>query len=148
MLAHLKIIHPTPLWLLTCTCRHQRCHCNTRFKPDILCIKGLPYKPKPPTNHKPNLIVQFIEFTYCNDKFSPETIATKTEKYQPLSDDLIYNGWKVDSFIVITVGARVTIHIPSIKSPQKKLNIPEIAIKYTFKEINTIHTIHKVHNSI
>ena len=32
-----------PTWLLTCTCDTQRCHCNARLKPDILCIIGHPY---------------------------------------------------------------------------------------------------------
>ena len=32
-----------PNWLLPCICGTQRCHCNSRFKPDILCVKGLPY---------------------------------------------------------------------------------------------------------
>ena len=36
-----------PTWLLPCTCGTQRCHCNTRLKPDILCILGHPY------NHPP-----------------------------------------------------------------------------------------------
>ena len=81
-----------PPWLLTCTCKHQRCHYNAQFKLDILCIKGLCYKFEPPTNHNTNLIVQFIEFTYCNDKFSPKTIVAKIKKYQPSIDDLIYNS--------------------------------------------------------
>ena len=27
------------LWKLPCTCSLQRCHCNARFKPDIICVK-------------------------------------------------------------------------------------------------------------
>ena len=60
-----------PNWLLPCTCRTQRCHCNARFRPDILCVKGLPYQNEPPTTTDQNLTIQFIEFTYCNDRFSP-----------------------------------------------------------------------------
>ena len=30
-------------WLLRCTCGLQRRHCNARFKPDIICVKRLPY---------------------------------------------------------------------------------------------------------
>jgi hypothetical protein len=36
-----------PTWLLPCTCGTLRCHCNARFKPDILCVIGHPY------NHPP-----------------------------------------------------------------------------------------------
>ena len=123
-----------PPLLLSCTCKHKRCHCNTRFKPDILCMKGLLYKFEPPTNHNVNVTVQFIQFTYRNDKFSPETIAAKTKKYQPLIDDLTNNGWKINQPIVIIVGARVITHIPSIKSLEEKLNIPRNAIKHTYKK--------------
>ena len=35
-------------WLLPCTCGTQRCHCNARFKPHILCIIGHPYDHLPP----------------------------------------------------------------------------------------------------
>ena len=36
-----------PPWLLPCTCGLQRCHCNARFKPNIICVKGLPYQANP-----------------------------------------------------------------------------------------------------
>ena len=64
-----------PSWLLPCTCNQQRCQCNARFKPDILCIKGLPYHSPPPLNPDDNLTIQFIEFTFTNDIISPETIG-------------------------------------------------------------------------
>ena len=28
-----------PTWLLPCTCGQHKCHCNARFKPDVLCIR-------------------------------------------------------------------------------------------------------------
>ena len=37
-----------PGWLLPCTCDTQRCHCNARLKPDILCVIGHPYNSPPP----------------------------------------------------------------------------------------------------
>jgi hypothetical protein len=40
-----------PTWLLPCTCDTQRYHCNTRLKPNLLCIIGHPYNhphQKPP----------------------------------------------------------------------------------------------------
>ena len=66
-----------PTWLLPCTCNLQRCHCNARFKPDILCIKGLPYQANPPNNPENNLKIQFIEFAYYNDRFLLEIITKK-----------------------------------------------------------------------
>ena len=36
-------------WLLPCTCKTQRCHYKSRFRPDILSVKGLRYQNEPPT---------------------------------------------------------------------------------------------------
>ena len=131
-----------PAWLLACSCEQQRCHCNARFKPYILCVKGLPHKNDPPTSPSDNLTIQFIEFTYCNDRFPQETIDNKTQKYQPLLNSIIELGWKVDPLIVITAGGRGTTHNPSMKLLEINLNIPETQIKHTFKEINTIAIQH------
>ena len=46
-----------PPWLLPCTCSQQRCNYNARFKPNILCVKGLPYQSPPPTKSNENLII-------------------------------------------------------------------------------------------
>ena len=73
-----------PTWLLPCNCDQQRCYCHARLKPDILCVKGLPYQNDPPLNRVNNLTIQFIEFTYCNDRSPQEAINNKTQKYQPL----------------------------------------------------------------
>ena len=127
-----------PPWLLPCTCQQHRCHCNARFKPDILCIKGLPYQDTPLLNPGDNLTVQFIEFTYTNDRFSPEKIGNKIIKYQPLTDSIIQLGWKVDPLIVITAGVRGTTHAPSMKQLETKFNLCETSIEQTFKTINTI----------
>jgi hypothetical protein len=81
-----------PSSLLPCTCHHSRCHCNARFKPDILYVQGLPYHSPPPTGPNPAFTLQFIEFTYCNDRFSLEKILAKTNKYQPLIDSIRANG--------------------------------------------------------
>ena len=68
-----------PNWLLCCTCEHQRCHCNAKFKLDLLCIKEIPYQFDPPINYSNNITIQFIKFTYCTDRFSQEAITTKNE---------------------------------------------------------------------
>ena len=73
-----------PQWLLPCTCGQQRCHCNARFKPDILCVKGLHYQFRPPIEPRDNFKIQFIEFTFCNDRFPKEAIGNKIVKYLPL----------------------------------------------------------------
>ena len=59
-------------WLLPCNCNNQtqRCQCNAKFKPDILCIRNHPYNGDPPQESNHTLIVQFIEFRDCNDRYS------------------------------------------------------------------------------
>ena len=114
-----------PPWLLPCTCSLQRCHCNARFKPDIICVKGLPYQANPSIIFRNNLKIQFIEFTYCNDKFSRETITRKTKKYQPLIDNITNRGWNLEPLIFITAGAKATTYIPSMKILKEKFKIPK-----------------------
>jgi hypothetical protein len=127
-----------PHWLLPCTCSTQRCHCNSIFRPNILCVRGLPYQNDPPTDIIPNLIIQFIKFTYCNDRFSPKTLEAKSIKYRPLIVSIVARGWRIDPLIIITAGARATTHIPSMKALENKFKIPMPTIKNTFKNINTI----------
>ena len=131
-----------PSWLFPCTCGLQSCHYNARFKPHIICIKGLPYQSNSPTTLENNLKIQFIEFTYCNDRFSSETITRKIEKYQPLIDNITNKGWNVEPLIVITAGARATTHTPSIKILEEKFKIPKETLKQTFIDINTIAIQH------
>jgi hypothetical protein len=122
-----------PNWLLPCICEAQRCQCNARFRPDILCVKGLPYQNEPPTNIDQNLTIQFIEFTYCNDRFSPETLEAKANKYKPLIENIAARGWKIDPLVVITTGARAAAHIPSMKILEEIFKIPMASIRHTFK---------------
>ena len=103
-------------WLLPCTCDIQRCHCHTRFKPDILCVIGHPYNSPPPTAPTQEITIQYIEFTYYNDRFFAETFERKTAKYQPLINSLITRGWIVAPLIVLASGARATTHIPSMNT--------------------------------
>jgi len=93
-----------PTWLLPCICDTQRCKCNAKLKPDLLCVRGVPYNSPPSTGPNPNITIQFIEFTYCNDRFSPKTLIQKTMKYQSLHDDIKTLGWKIDPVIVISTG--------------------------------------------
>ena len=129
-----------PAWLLPCTCTTTRCHCNARLKPDILCVIGHPYNSPPPVVPTPDLTIQYIEFTYCNDRFPAETLDRKIAKYQPLINNLTDKGWIVAPLIVLVSGARATTHIPSMKALETQLKLPTTSIKNTFKQINIIAT--------
>jgi hypothetical protein len=90
-----------PHWLLPYNCNNQtqRCQCNAKLRPDILCICKLPYNGEPPKESNPTITIQFIEFTYCNDHYSPDKIQEKTEKYQGLINDITARGWNVDPLL-------------------------------------------------
>ena len=53
ILMHARTFNENPLentvppWLFLCTYGLQRCHCNARFKPNIICIKGLSHQANP-----------------------------------------------------------------------------------------------------
>lgn len=78
----------SPTWLLPSTYGTQRCHYNARFEPDLLCVVSHPYNYPPPRNPTPELIIQFIKFTYCNGRFATEALEIKTTKYQPLINNI------------------------------------------------------------
>ena len=46
-----------PQWLLPCTCYNQtnRCQCNAKLRPDILCMRNHPYNAEPPNQPNPTL---------------------------------------------------------------------------------------------
>jgi len=90
-----------PQWLQPCTCQTQRCQCNARLRPDILYIRGLSHQSPPPDKTLPNTTIQFIKFTYTNDRFCTESIQRKIDKYQPLINDIQNRGWKIAPLIVI-----------------------------------------------
>ena len=64
-----------------------------------LVLEDYHTKMSPPTNIDPNLTMQFIEFIYCNDRFSPETLKAKNNKYIPLIDSIAARGWKVNPLL-------------------------------------------------
>jgi hypothetical protein len=127
-----------PLWLLKCTCTNTRCRCLVKLKPDLLCVQGLPYQGIPPTAPDHNLTIQFIEFTYCNDRFSHDTITVKTNKYQALLHELQAHNWKVAPLIVLTASARASTHVTTMTLLHDKLKIPKPSIKQTCIKINNI----------
>ena len=127
-----------PPWLLPCTCNTQKCHCNARLKPDLLGIQGLEHNSHPPDTPTQNITIQFVEFTYCNDRFSPKTIDRKRDKYKSLEEDIKARGWKIEPLIIVTAGVCAATHIPSMDSILKTFKISKTSTKNTFKEINVI----------
>ena len=125
-------------WILLYTCGTQRCHCNARLKPDILCIIGHLYNHPPLKAPTLGLTIHFIEFTYCYDRFVVQTLNRKTTNYQPLINNIITRGGNIASLIVLVASARATTHIPSMKNLQTMLKLSIMKIKSTFKQINII----------
>jgi hypothetical protein len=113
-----------PQWILPCVCQSPQYHCDARLKPDILYARGVVYNHDPPPQPSPNVINQYIEFTYCNDRFSLDKFASKQAKFDSLLHNIRTRGWNVASIIIITVGARATIHTPSINSLHDTFKIP------------------------
>jgi hypothetical protein len=127
-----------PNWLLPCICNNQtqRCQCNAKLKPDILCIRNHPYNTEPPTGSNPTLRVQFIEFTYCNDKYSPNKIQEKTRKYQGFIDAIKAKGWNVDPLLTLTAGARGSTHKSTITELKNTYTIPKTLIEPMVSQLN------------
>ena len=98
---------------------------------------GAPSESQPPlTPTQPN-VLQFIEFTYCHDKFPNTTQKEKTEKYNPLIQTLRTAGWKVKGLITITTRVRGAIHERPIKELEN-LKIPKREIKILMKQLHQI----------
>ena len=124
-----------PEWLLQCTCSQTPCLCHAKLKPDILCMIGAPNYITPPISPSPSHIVQFIEFTYCHDRFPEQAIARKHSKYDPLNHAIHNNGWKTNPIITITAGVRGAIHEHSIQK-LTDMKIPKPNIKKLMKDIH------------
>jgi hypothetical protein len=131
-----------PTWLLPCTCSTSRCHCNSRLRPDLLCVQGLPYLSNPPDIINTSLTIQFLEFTYTNDRYPEDKITAKINKYEPLLDNIQARGWKVAPLIVISAGVRGTTHVPAITQLKTTYKFSETLIKSTLTNINTIAIQH------
>jgi hypothetical protein len=124
--------------LLPCNCNTltNRCQCNARLRPDILCIQNLPYNNEPPTGPQKNLTIQFIEFTYCNDRTSLEKIQEKIVKYENLINDIKAQGWNIDPILILTVRARGCTHKKFIIEKKRIYKIPKQQIKILAEQIN------------
>jgi hypothetical protein len=117
-----------PNWLLPRSCNNQtqRCQCNAKLRPDILCIR----------NH--TLTIQFIEFTYCNDRYSPNKIQEKIEKYLGLINDIKARGWNVDLLITLIAGARGNTHKNTISEIKRAYSLPKNIIEPMVSQLNII----------
>jgi hypothetical protein len=116
----------------------QRCQCNSKLRPDILCIRNHPYNAEPPQEPNHTLTVQFIEFTYCNDRYSPKKIQEKTEKYQGLINDIKAKDWNVDPLITLTAGARGSTYKNTITELKKAYSLPKNTIEPMVSQLNII----------
>jgi hypothetical protein len=127
-----------PHWLPPCTCTNQtqRCQCNAKLRPDILCIRNHPYNAESPTQPNPTLTIQFIEFTYCNDRYSPNKINEKTVKYQGLINDIHARGWKIDPLLLLTTRAQGSTHKNTITALKNLYTMPKILIESIFSQLN------------
>jgi hypothetical protein len=101
-----------------------------------MCIHNHPYNAKPPTKPSPTLTVQFIEFTYCNDRFSLDKINEKTIKYQGLIDDIKARGWNVDPLLVLTTGTRGSTHTNTLSALTNSYKIPKTLIVPMVSQLN------------
>jgi hypothetical protein len=84
-----------------------------------------PYNAEPPQEPNHTLTVQFIEFTYCNDRYSPNKIQEKTDKYLGLINDIKDRAWNVDLLITLTVGARESTHKNTISKLKRAYLLPQ-----------------------
>jgi hypothetical protein len=111
---------------------------QAKLRPDILCIRNHPYNADPPQEPNHTLIVQFIEFTYCNDRYSLEKIQEKTDKYLGLINDIKVRGWNVDLLITLTAGARSSTHKNTISKLKRAYTLPKNIIEPMVSQLNII----------
>ena len=83
----------------------------------------------------PTHTIQFIEFTYCHDRFLGQAITHKHDKYHPLISNIQNKGWHTNPLITITVGVRGAIHEHSI-TKLINLKIPKSSITNLMKELH------------
>ena len=129
-----------PKWLLPCSCNNQiqRYQCNAKLRPNILCIRNHPYNVVPPQEPNHTLTMQFIEFTYCNERYSLEKIQEKIDKYRGLINNIKARGWNVDPLITLTARARGSTHKSTIFELKHAFSIPKNVIEPMVSQLNII----------
>jgi hypothetical protein len=133
---HKKIQYQTGYCHTTVTT--LRCTCNAKLRPDILCIRNHPYNAEPPEVPNQTLTIQFIEFTYYNDRYSLDKIHEKIEKYLGLINDIKARGWNVDLLITLIAGARGSTHKTTISKLKEIYSIPNNLIEPMVSQLNII----------
>ena len=102
---------------------------------------GAPTQTSTPLLPSPTHTIQFIEFTYCHDRFHEQALIHKHAKYDPLIESVRNLGWQTNPLITITASVRGAIHehsinkLPNLKIPKNSIkalvkNIHQNAIKY------------------
>ena len=51
-----------------------------------------------------------MEFTYYNDRYSPNKTQEKIDKHLVLINDIKARGWNLDPLITLIIGARGSTH--------------------------------------
>jgi hypothetical protein len=115
-------------WLLPCCCNNQiqRCQCNAKLRPDILCIWNHPYNIEPPQESNHTLTVKFIE------------IQEKSDKYLGLVNDIKDRGSNVDPLITLTAGARGNTYKNTISELKHAYSLPKNIIEPMVSQRNII----------
>src|ERR1700737_3163648 len=111
------------------------CSCQAKLRQDILCIIGAPNHAQIPISPSPTHTIQFIEYTYCHDRFLEQAITHKHMKYDPLINTIQNNGWKTNPIITIIAGVRGS----NPQHSNEKLTQPKItksSIKLLMKHIH------------
>jgi hypothetical protein len=127
------------MWTLKAHCLSSDNIGHTQIPNEMIEQKKLGKQEPSDTDFEIYWILRYWEsWIICNNRLSPKAIEAKNNKYRPLLADIASRGWKIEPLIVITAGARVTAHIPSMKALETNFKIPMVTIKNTFKNINTI----------
>jgi hypothetical protein len=79
-----------------------------------------------------------MEFTYCNDRYSPDKIQEKTNKYLGLINDIKARDWNVDPLITLTAGARGSTHKNTISELKWAFSLPKNIIEPMVSQLNII----------
>jgi len=86
--------------------------------------------------------IQFIDFTYCNDKFFYNFVAHRFNKYHLLITNTHNISWNTQPLIVITICLQDTTCTPYIQSHHQyhEIDLHFVYLKSTFSNINNIAT--------
>jgi hypothetical protein len=93
---------------------------------------------QPPKEPNQTFTIQFIEFAYCNDRYSLDKIQEKTEKYLGLINDIKVRGWNIDPLITRSGGARGSTHKNTISKLKQVYILPKNLIEPVVSQLNII----------